>query len=192
MGTKVLLTVEEFERIPERPDVLHELDEGDLVTMSRPRLQHSLIVGNLFAPLRTFAFERNLGITCIEVEFQLSADTVRIPDIAFIQINRAGSINPEALIQGAPDLAIEVISPTDLAEDVSRKVHQYLAAGCQTVWVLYPKERCVEIHQPGAPSLTRWAPESLDQMDLLPGFSILISEISELPAIDDFRLSIAE
>jgi Uma2 family endonuclease len=173
--------VEEFEQLPEQPSVLFELDEGELITTSRPRLLHSLIIGNLFRPLSTFVLERGLGIICIEVEFQLSPDTVRIPDIAFIRADRAGSIDPEALIQGAPDLAIEVVSPTDLAEQVSRKVHQYLAAGCQAVWVLYPKESCVDTHQPGKPSITRWAPESLDQPDVLPGFSILISEIFRTP-----------
>lgn len=177
MGTKALFTVEEFEQIPEQPDALYELDEGELITMSRPRLQHSLIIGNLFRPLSTFVLERDLGIVCIEVEFQLSADTVRIPDIALISADRARRIDPEALIQGVPDLAIEVISPTDLAEDVSRKVHQYLAAGCQAVWVLYPKERCVDIHQPGKPTVTRWAPESLDDPDVLPDFSIPIADI---------------
>jgi Uma2 family endonuclease len=144
---------------------------------SRPRLQHSLIIGNLFAPLRMFVLEHNLGIVCVEVEFQLSSDTVRVPDIAFIRTDRARGLDPEALIQGAPDLAVEVISPTDLAEDVSRKVHQYLAAGCRAVWVLYPKERRVYIHQPGGPTVTRWAPESLDQPDVLPGFSISIADI---------------
>jgi Uma2 family endonuclease len=181
MATKILFTVEEFEQLPDRPGALQELDEGELITMSRPRLQHSLIIGNLFVPLRTFVFERDLGIVCIEVEFQLSPDTVRVPDIAFIRADRAKGIDPEALIQGAPDLAAEVISPTDLAEEVSRKVHQYLAAGCRAVWVLYPKESCVGIHQPAKPTITRWAPESLDQPDILPGFSIPIADIFSTP-----------
>jgi len=177
MGTKTLITVEEFEQLPEQTGAVYELDEGELISVSRPRLLHSLIIGNLFAPLRTIVSARNLGIVCIEVEFQLSADTVRIPDIAFIRRERAKDIDPETVIQGAPDLAIEVISPTDLAEQVSRKIHQYLAAGCQAVWVLYPAERCVEIHQPGKASLTRWPPESLEQPDLLPGFSIPVADI---------------
>jgi Uma2 family endonuclease len=181
MGTKTLFTVEDFEQLSERPGALHELDEGELITMSRPRLQHSLIVGNLFAPLRTVVLEHGLGIVCIEVEFQLAPDTVRVPDIAFIRATRAKSLDPETLIQGAPDLAVEVISPTDLAEDVSRKVHQYLAAGSQAAWVLYPKERCVDIHQPGKPSVTRWTPESLEQPDILPGFSISIADIFRTP-----------
>ncbi len=145
METKTPLPLEQFEQLPVQEGKLFELDEGELSVMSPGRPRHNRVRDRLAHRLMHVVEERGLGEIFIETEFRLSADTVRIPDVAFVPAERARQIDPDRPIEGAPALAIEVVSPTDLAEDLARKVDQYLAAGAQAVWVLYPNVKSIPI-----------------------------------------------
>jgi len=82
------------------------------------------------------------------------------------------SVDLDRRIQGAPTLVIEVVSPTDTAEEMRRKVQQYLAAGARAVWVGYPKTREVEVFRADGARLVRHENEVLEEPDLLPGLSL--------------------
>jgi Uma2 family endonuclease len=179
MATKSLLTVEEFDQLPEREDVTYELDEGELIIMARPRPRHNLVRENLAYHLGALVRQRNLGSILLETEFQLSEDTVRIPDIAFLTTERMRDIDLDRLIEGAPTLAVEVVSPTDLAEDLTRKVDQYIKAGSRPVWVLYLKAREVHIFRAGEVRALRGADEVLEDQEILPGFSLSLASLFE-------------
>jgi Uma2 family endonuclease len=141
------LTFADFERLPEKEGVRYELDEGTLLLESSPALNHNLIRQRLASHLTQFVRSHNLGIVVEEMDFRLGTDTVRNPDVAFILSDDLRDIDPDhSPVEGAPALAIEVISPTNLAQDTAKKVRQYLAAGCQAVWLVYPALRVVEIH----------------------------------------------
>jgi Uma2 family endonuclease len=84
------------------------------------------------------------------MDFRLDKDIVRNPDVAFISSEHLRKVDPDhSPIEGAPALAIEVISPYNLAQDTRKKIQQYLAAGCQAVWIVYPKLKMIEIHAAG-------------------------------------------
>jgi len=103
-------------------------------------------------------------------------DTVRFPDVSYIDHDRLAKTDPDSYIQGAPALAIEVVSPSDTAQELARKIAQYLEAGAAIVWVAYPETREVHVFypRPGNPSereariLTEG--ETLTAPDLLPGW----------------------
>jgi Uma2 family endonuclease len=171
MATKTLLTVEDFVRLPESvgtQDVRYELVEGELVTMSPGMLPHNLIRDTVLVILKTFVVSRNLGVAVSEQAFQLSPNTVRVPDIAFVRAGR--QLATDRPIEGAPDLAIEVIFPSNSPREIDRRVSDYFAAGCRRVWLLYPEHRELYIH--GLAGVTcRRAEQQLEDPDLLPGFS---------------------
>jgi Uma2 family endonuclease len=179
MGTKTLLTFEQFEQLPVQEGRLLELDEGEVHVMSTGRPRHNRVRDGLAYRLRHAVEEGRLGEIFIETEFRLSVDTVRIPDIAFVPAARAKQIDPDRPIEGAPALAIEVVSPTDLAGDLARKVDQYLAAGTQAVWVLYPNVKEVHTRRLGGTTATLTETDLLEAPDLFPGFSVPVRDLFE-------------
>jgi Uma2 family endonuclease len=177
MATRTLLTLEQFDKLPIREGILYELNEGEVVTMTEPMPRHNWVRDNIARFAGNFVEERKLGRVFVETGYQLTPETVRIPDVSFIAAGRLREIDLDRRIQGAPELAIEVVSPTDLAEELTQKVKQYLAAGAKAVWVFYPKTREVQIYRADGGSLVRREHETLEDSDLLPGFSLDLSTV---------------
>ncbi len=150
-STTTKLTFEEFENLPEREGTLYELDEGELVMEPSPTFLHNRIRDRIAARLSEFVKAHRLGEVIVEMDFRLSAETVRNPDVAFVTAEHLAKIDVErSPVDGAPALAVEVISPSNLAQDTQKKVGQYLSAGTSVVWVVYPSLRLVEVHKPGS------------------------------------------
>ena len=177
MATKTLLTIEQFDQLPNIEGVLYELNEGEVVTMTSPMPRHNLVRDNIAAALRDFAHPRHLGTVFVETDYQLSPETVRIPDVSFVPADRMREIDLDRRMQGAPELAIEVVSPTDLAEELRQKVKQYLAAGAKAVWIFYPKTREVQVFRADGGSSVRREHETVEDHDLLPGFSLDLKSV---------------
>lgn len=176
MATKTLLTVEDFLRLPEPADERHELIEGELVRMSPTMPLHNMTRDNLLVLLREFLKGRRLGAVLSEQAFILSEDKVRIPDISFVCQGRLNELSK--LPEGAPDLAIEIISPSNTPREIDQKVSDFFAAGSKRVWLVYPEHREVYIH--GLAGVTRrTAEELLEDPELLPGFSVKVSTLFE-------------
>ena len=105
-------------------------------------------------------------------------DTVRGPDVFYVRPARipAGGI-PEAFWEFAPDLAVEVVSPTETAEEIREKVRDYLAAGTPLVWVIYPRAQEIVVHTSDGIARTLGVADTLGAPDVLPGFSCVVSEL---------------
>jgi Uma2 family endonuclease len=125
--------------------------------------------------LTQFARSHHLGVAVESTGFWLGADTVRNPDVAFISTEHLRHIKPDhSPVEGAPALAIEVISPTNLAQDTAKKVRQYLEAGSRAVWLVYPTLRLIEVHDAaGARRITE--PESLQESKYLADSSFFVA-----------------
>lgn len=179
MATKTLLTIEQFDQLPDAEGILYELNEGERVTKTSPMPRHNVVRDNIAAALRDFVHPRKLGRVFVENAYQLSPETVRIPDVSFLPSDKMRELDLDKRIQVAPTLAIEVVSPNDLAEDLKQKVEQYLAGGTKAVWVFYPKSREVEIFRDAGVRLRRREREKLEAPDLLPGFSLELDSVFE-------------
>jgi Uma2 family endonuclease len=174
MATKTLLTVEEFIPLLDADDAWYELVEGEVITVSPGMFEHNHVRDRLLHLLMTFLESHPLGVA--EQAFQLFSTTVRYPDVAFVASGRI--LPPKSLPQGAPDLAIEVISPSNTTREMDQKISHFFAAGCKRVWVVYPEHREVYIH--GLAGVTRRAGEDLlEEPELLPGFSVKVSSLFE-------------
>ncbi|HEV2379883.1 MAG TPA: Uma2 family endonuclease [Terriglobia bacterium] len=177
MATKALLTIKDFVRLPESvggQDVRYELVEGELITMAPAMLPHNLVRDNFVIVLKPFVRSHDLGTVVAEQPFHLFGDTIRVPDVAFVRSGR--EVAADRPIEGAPDLAVEVISPSNTPREIAQRISDYFAAGCQRVWVAYFQEREVYIH--GLAGVTRRRGDDvLEDADLLPGFSAKVSEL---------------
>jgi len=175
MATKTLLTLEQFEQLPD-DGMRHELDEGKLISMPPTFGLHGLIQSKVSRVLGNFSELHKLGLVFVETGFRLSSDILRAPDVAFIKAERARTLDLERRFEVAPDLAIEVISPSETAADIAHKVGQFLRAGA-VVWVIYPKDRSVHVFESSKNARILEVEDLLEAPALLPGFSIRVSEL---------------
>ena len=149
MGATTKLSFEEFRTLQEAAadDLRYELDEGELILTPSPTPRHNIVRYRLRRALTDFVQANDLGLVLDETDFRLLANAVRKPDVAFVAKDRMKDFDLDSTpIEGAPTLAVEVISQSNLAQDTAKKVRQYLAAGSHAVWLIYPALRLVEIH----------------------------------------------
>src|SRR5438046_149639 len=132
--TTSLMTIEEFYQLPEDDGrVYHELRHGELVTVTRPKYKHSMIQSRLRRLLEPLAPPTSL--VEIEVAFRaLPQYEFRIADVAYLTPDRCAKVNPEDYIQGAPDLVIEVLSPSNTASEIYDKEQLCLNNGAKEFW----------------------------------------------------------
>ena len=180
MATRTVLTVDQFAQLPD-DDQLHELDEGELITMAPAGGMHGLTERTITRRLdRYLDAHPELGeILPSDTGFVLrrDPDVVRSPDLAFLRMEKVRAIPEDGFIEGAPDLAVEIVSPSESATALDRKIRQYLQAGTQVVWVVHRKTR--EVHVFEAPGTSRYLTEedALEAPALLPGFSVQVKDL---------------
>jgi Uma2 family endonuclease len=157
-----------------------ELLRGELVMMSPSGAEHGAIAVRIAASLQSFVRERRMG-TVIGADggFQIAhdPDTVRAPDVGFVCADRVRGGLTRGFFPGAPDLAVEVVSPSDRASEVLAKTRDWLAAGCRAVWVVDPAERTVSIHDNCGQVRTLGVSDELTGSDVVPGFRLPVAEI---------------
>ena len=181
------MTADELLRLPD-DGLRHELVGGELRTMSPAGAEHGSVAGNAFFSLKDHVRARRLGdVYASETGFLIARDpdTVRAPDVAFVtreRLRAAGSV--QGYWPGAPDLAVEVISPNDLYTEVDEKVAEWLAAGTRMVVVLNPRRRGAQVHRPGAPVRILTAEDVLDGEDVVPGWRVPLAELFRDDAAD--------
>lgn len=180
MSTKTLLTADELERMPADDSVRTELDEGELITMPPAGWDHGAYGAEITALLRNFVKKHGLGkVVTSETGFRLDHETVRAPDVAFVRRERLEALAGKGFAKGAPDLAVEIFSPSDSVPQLMRKVKQYFAAGCHTVWIVYPASKEVHILEASGGDHVLQVSDTVVAPELLPGFSVPVAEFFE-------------
>lgn len=157
-----------------------ELIRGELVMMSPAGFEHGWLVMKLGHCLTEFVTQSKLGIVVggdPGFVIERDPDTVRAPDVAFVSQQRHERGFTRGFFEGAPDLAVEIVSPSDLASEVTSKVQMWLDAGCQAVWTVDPKPRLVTVYRPDAPIQFFKEGDTLDGGDVLPGFQLAVSDL---------------
>ena len=153
--------------------------------MSPVNDEHSGIAVNIATAFNNYSRRYGFGQAGVEAGYILLSgpDTVRGPDVSFRLVPRRRMRRSSGFIAGAPDIAVEVFSPSNTAAEMERKVGEYLAAGSQRVWVVYPATpsaaRRVIIHRPDGTTTTYTGDDVIADEELLPGFSLPLSEIFE-------------
>lgn len=182
--SKQRFTAQQLLALP-RGSARYELIEGELIEMAPAGHTHGFIALDIGGELRNFVRAHKLGRTfAAETGFILkrNPDTVRAPDAAFVGHERLEGVTSGGYFPGAPDLAVEVLSPNDSASEVNAKVLEWLDAGTRMVIVIDPKKRIAQQWTaPSAVQLVR-ENESLDGGDVLPGWRCaLLSVLGDEP-----------
>jgi Uma2 family endonuclease len=182
MAATTLLTSDQFLAMPEEFDqhgnrIKDELIGGEVVKMAFPSLPHDLIKNQINAVLlRSLDSRPELGLrSLVEIGTHVSDYDAFMPDVSVVQRSR---LSDARIFQGAPNLAIEVVSPSDTAKHLKRKVDAYLEGGAKSVWIVYPEARSVMVHSGDSVRELKGDQPLTDP--LLPGFSTPVAAFFEL------------
>ena len=174
-----LITADEFAAANSN-DVWTELVRGEITEMCPPGFEHSIIGSNVIELVGSYVRAHKLGRIFDDGGFTLERDpdTILAPDASFIRSERMPdrkSVFPEL----APDLVFEIVSPSDLAREVNRKVQIYHSAGVRMVCVIWPATRVVELSTPDGNTRTFREQDMLDFGDVIPGYQVKVADLLE-------------
>src|SRR5258706_5152300 len=137
--TKTLLSAEEFDNFPFEEDKRYELDEGELIEMTRPAYKHNRVLRKLNFKLELYLDKHPIGeLMMSENLFALARLTRRAPDAAVILGDRESELEEAKVIPIIPEIVVEVLSPSETLRTIHRKLKQYFDAGVKEVWVINP------------------------------------------------------
>jgi Uma2 family endonuclease len=179
--TTTLMTAEDLLALPD-DGFTYELVEGELRQMPPTSGEHSRVELYIAFWLMSFVYRNRLGkVYGSDAGFRLkrSPDTVLCPDTSFVRTERVPQDDRSGIMELAPDLAVEVISPSNTINEMDDKVAAYLEAGTSLIWVVRPRRRQVTVYTPDGLIRILGEEDVLDGGDVLPGFS--------LPVVDVFR-----
>lgn len=172
-----LMTADELLAMPDDGALKYELVNGELITMSPAGSRHGITSARLFVSLAQYVIAKHLGEAFpADTGFVISRnpDTVRAPDVAFVAAERM--VDTEKYFPGAPDLAIEVISPNDRHTNIEAKVREYFRAGTRLVIVVDPRLQTATVRTPsGITELT--LDDVITGGDVVPGWSLPMREL---------------
>jgi Uma2 family endonuclease len=174
------MTAEELWRLPD-DGMRHELIDGELTTISPGGSEHGRIAMRFGSRLDWFVEQHQLGqVYAAETGFLLARqpDLVRAPDAAFVRRERlVAAEDATGYFPGAPDLAVEVVSPNDRPSEVEAKVAAWLAHGTLMVIAVYPRSRTARIHRPGQPVRELSEADTIDGADVVAGWTLPLREL---------------
>jgi Uma2 family endonuclease len=174
------MTAEELIELPS-DDYKYELVEGELIRMAPTGGEHGVLTVRLGRLLDEYIEAHDLGIVCgAETGFVLrrTPDTVRAPDVSFVAKERIPTTGvPKTYWPFAPDLAVEVVSPSDRFDEVQTKVAEYLTAGTRLVWVVDPATRTVFVYRSPRNVRALGEEDEIEGEDVVPGFRCPIKQM---------------
>jgi Uma2 family endonuclease len=166
-------------------DDRYEVIDGEIVEMPPMSVLANQIASRLLGLMWPHANAARLGQVVTETLFRLPLEhdrhRNRRPDVAFVSYDRWARGKPPAYRDNAwdvvPDLAIEVVSPTDFGDEIVEKVQEYFRAGVRAVWVVYPKPRVVHLYDSMAVIRGLSATDDLDGGTIIPGLRFPLAEV---------------
>jgi len=150
-----------------------ELIRGEIIHMSPSGAEHGDVAAEMLRILANHVKSNKLGkVFAAETGFTITRnpDTTRAPDVAFVRAARVPKPYRRGFFDGPPDLAVEVVSPSDTHSEVVATVSDWLSAGTLSVWVVDPPSKSIEVHRAGAPIVRYVGEEELKDEGILPGF----------------------
>jgi Uma2 family endonuclease len=178
MATTKLTTIDDLWQIEEPGR--YALIRGELYHMPPAGGEHGEIETNLILEIGSYVRDRQLGrVYTGDTGFILSreSNTWLSPDVAYVQADRLPEGRRQGFLPLAPDLAVEIVSPSDLSSLVTAKVIEYLAAGTRLVWVIEPEQRVITAYTPDRNARVYTETDEIDCGDVLPGFRVRVGDL---------------
>jgi len=177
-----LYTAHEFWQIDFDDDRVYELIEGEIIPMPPPRKINSIIAGLILTALNVFLKQNKIKGYVLGADggYTLTEHDVRVPDVSYIAQERIPDLDDTAEVI-PPEIAVEIISPSESPRQINAKTSLYLNAGTKIVWNVYPDEKVVEVWTLGEDGKLIMQPfelnDTLDGGDVLMGFMLPVREI---------------
>ena len=175
-----LITAEELFEMASRVG-RSELIDGELIQLDLSGFEHGSLTTRLTWRIAQYVEEHGLGeVYAAKTGFVLrrNPDTVRAPDIAFVTRSRVKKVGPvKAFWPGCPDLAVEVVSPSDSFTEVEAKALAWIDGGCQVVWVVDPKQQNVTEYRSSTEIRILKGTDCLSAPDLLNDWSVEVAKL---------------
>ncbi len=173
-----------LETLPENAEKRFELINGVIYEVPYPSPTHNLIIGNIYSPLRAFVKANKPGYVFTDtVKYSLPNGDDFAPDVSYLSQERAPVPLPKAF-NIAPDMAVEVASPSNRERELLDKAESLLESGTQFVWIVYPNTQVVDVchlsPDGGMISYKLGVDDTLDGEGVLPGFKLDVGEIFEI------------
>jgi len=159
---------------------------GELIQMTPAKPKHSWVGSNFGFYLRSFVGPRELGIvleSSAGYQFEEAPDTVLAPDVSFIRRDRIPAFAEwDDFFRVVPDVAMEVLSPSERKRHIDRKVRLYLANGVRLILLVDTRKRQVTVHVPGREPRVLSENDVFDGEDVIPGFRLAVAQLFAPPA----------
>jgi Uma2 family endonuclease len=158
---------------------IYELHNGVLVEVAGSKYRQTRLAIWIAHLLMIFIEQRGIGgaVTGADGAAELNEYNTRIPDVGYITAERAQKQDEDSYLQGAPDLAVEVQSPSNSDQDMQQRAGEYLAAGARLVWIVNADRRTIDVYRPGGSRTVISGNGVLDGYDVLPGLSLELSRV---------------
>lgn len=171
-----LMTIEDYESFLESHEGVFELIKGEVVEKVLTE-EHGIIVVNIATEIRIYLKQNPIGRVAVEARYRPKDEKYndRLPDIS-VRITDEPVVK-KGVVEGMPDLAVEVKSPTDSNKLMREKANYYLENGCRMVWLVYPDKAMVEIYHKDADIEILFAEDVIRGGDVLPEFELKVGTI---------------
>ena len=180
MVSTTLMTAADLERMGADGEK-YELLEGELREVASVGAIHGILGGDLFTYVNLHVLEHRLGgMFNSDTQFMVTPDGHNVfrTDGAFVRLERLrNGVLWEGIFRFAPDLAIEVVSPSNSESEILRKVAIYLQGGTRLVWLVRPRQQTVTVFSPTVPEQVLTAADTLDGGEVLPGFRLPLAKL---------------
>jgi Uma2 family endonuclease len=178
MATLTRMTRQDLEKLQaQNPDYRMELVDGKIIVMSPSGYESEEVATNMGVCLHNWVRPRKLGrVTASSAGFELPNSNVRAPDVSFVLAERLRR-SPRSYAELAPDLMVEVKSPSDTLKSLRDKIQEFLSQGTQVGILLNPEKHSVEIYRPNQDVVTLGDGDILTVPDLLPGFEVAVADL---------------
>jgi Uma2 family endonuclease len=176
MGTRTLLTAEEYAQMHTPEMENYELVDGELIPLPSAIPIHGIICANVAFLVGSYLKRNPIGKVLVETDCRIADDTVRRPDLSIFMLNRLQQIDLKKVpVPFAPDIPVEVLSPSESAIDLNRKVRDYFSAGSKEVWVLDHENNEVFVYAKTAFRIL--VGSDVLESPLLPGLSASVQDL---------------
>jgi Uma2 family endonuclease len=159
----------------------YEIINGELIDMGNSGALHGYVCSLLLAALMSYILPKKLGVILdSSTAFKMKNGNKRSPDISFFAKERLQGMTelPPGFLEGAPDLAIEVLSPGNTTEEIEEKIAEYFENGTRLVWVINPSQKYVLVYRCGhEPDRLLKSVDSLDGEEVIPGFTLPVAHL---------------
>jgi len=176
---KKVWTDDEFMALPKEGD-RYELINGELVNMGNSGMEHGYLSSNLTVILGGYVFAHKLGVICdSSTAFTMKTGNKRSPDISFVSKERLRGIKrlPKGFFEGAPDLAVEIISPNNTFAELHGKMIEYFENECRLAWLIHPDEQSILVYRSSHPDRLLKVTDNLEGEEIISGFSMAIKDL---------------